>query len=119
MANKFEVGQVVTGKVTGIQPYGLFIALNKELQGLVHISEITNGYVSNIYDHISIGKEVKVKIISMDGPQKISLSIKATENNQEKASNPFSTESENQQIGFDSLKEKLPQWLKQASKELK
>lgn len=39
MAAKFEVGSVYTGKVTGLQAYGAFVALDEETQGLVHISE--------------------------------------------------------------------------------
>ena len=38
--SKFEIGTVTKGKVTGIQPYGAFVALNEETQGLVHISEV-------------------------------------------------------------------------------
>ena len=41
MTKKYEVGEELSGKVTGIQPYGAFVALDEETQGLVHISEIT------------------------------------------------------------------------------
>ena len=40
MVKKYELGDVLTGKVTGIQPYGAFVALDDNTQGLVHISEI-------------------------------------------------------------------------------
>ncbi|GAA3320059.1 hypothetical protein GCM10020331_029500 [Ectobacillus funiculus] len=45
MLDKYHRGTVVKGKVTGIQGYGAFVALDESTQGLVHISEITNGYV--------------------------------------------------------------------------
>lgn len=48
MARKYEVGEELTGNVTGIQPYGAFVALDEETQGLVHISEITYGFVKDI-----------------------------------------------------------------------
>ena len=48
--SKLEV--LLTGKVTGIQPYGAFVALDEQNQGLVHISEITHGFVKDINDHL-------------------------------------------------------------------
>lgn len=46
----FKVGDVVSGKVAGIQSYGAFVALDNSTQGLVHISEITHGFVKDIHD---------------------------------------------------------------------
>jgi general stress protein 13 len=66
MSNKFELGTVLTGKVTGIQPYGAFVALDEETQGLVHISEITHGYVKDVNEHLKMGDEVQVKVLSVD-----------------------------------------------------
>ena len=54
MSGKFEVGSVVTGTVKGIQPYGAFVALDENTQGLVHISEVTHGYVDKLKDLISM-----------------------------------------------------------------
>ena len=45
MTKIYRVGDIVTGRVTGIQPYGIFVELDENTQGLVHISEITYGYV--------------------------------------------------------------------------
>lgn len=119
MTSNIENGQVIEGKVTGIQPYGAFISLNSKTQGLVHISEITNGYVKNIHDHLSIGDEVKVKVLEVSEEQnKISLSIRATE------SKPTTTETSNESnnanaaedhaVGFHTLKEKLQEWIDQS-----
>ena len=52
MSENIDTGSIVTGKVTGIQPYGAFVALDENTQGLVHISEITHGYVKDINDHL-------------------------------------------------------------------
>ncbi len=80
MATKFEVGSVYTGKVTGLQAYGAFVALDEETQGLVHISEVTHGFVKDINEHLSIGDEVQVKVLAVDEEKgKISLSIRATQ----------------------------------------
>src|SRR5690606_30864802 len=78
MNKKYEVGEVVTGKVTGIQPYGAFVALDDSTQGLVHISEITYGFVKNVEDYLKVGDEIQVKILHIDeSTEKISLSTRA------------------------------------------
>lgn len=71
-----EVGSIVEGKVTGIMPFGAFVALEGNKSGLVHISEITREYVENINDYIKQGDTVKVKVTAIDKAGKISLSIK-------------------------------------------
>ena len=77
MTKTFKVGDVVTGKVTGIQPYGAFVSLDEQTQGLVHISEITYGYVKEVGEFLTVGQEVEVKILEIDEEaSKISLSIR-------------------------------------------
>ncbi len=71
-----EPGKIVTGKVTGISPFGAFISLGEGKTGLVHISEVALAYVKNVSDFLKENDEVKVKIISIDESGKISLSIK-------------------------------------------
>lgn len=74
-----EVGQVLKGKVTGIQSFGAFVALDGEnTQGLVHISEVSNTYVKDIHDFLTVGQEVEVKVIKVDeASHRISLSMRA------------------------------------------
>ncbi|WP_066314186.1 S1 domain-containing post-transcriptional regulator GSP13 [Bacillus sp. FJAT-29814] len=128
MTEKIETGSILTGKVTGIQPYGAFVALNGNTQGLVHISEITHGYVKDINDHLKVGDEVQVKVLSVDeAAGKIGLSIKATEEPPAqqvvKAKRPrkrqaaaIVPEIEGQQ-GFNTLKDKLQEWIDQSQRE--
>lgn len=71
-----EPGKIVTGKVTGISPFGAFVSLGDGKTGLVHISEVALTYVKNVSDFLKENDEVKVKIISVDKNGKISLSIK-------------------------------------------
>lgn len=86
MSEKFQVGQIMEGKVTGIKPFGAFVALDETTQGLVHISHITHGYLENINDAIKVGDIVKVKVIAIDTEKgKISLSIKETQEKPAKA----------------------------------
>ncbi len=72
---QLEVGQVVNGKIIKITKFGAFVELESKINGLVHISEISNSFVSDISNFFKIGDDVKVKILNInDG--KINLSIK-------------------------------------------
>ncbi|WML44902.1 S1 domain-containing RNA-binding protein [Neobacillus sp. PS3-40] len=70
-----EVGSKVTGKVTGITNFGAFVELPGGTTGLVHISEVADSYVKDVNDHLKVGDQILVKVISeKDG--KTALSIK-------------------------------------------
>ncbi|MFK2826547.1 S1 domain-containing post-transcriptional regulator GSP13 [Bacillus sp. B190/17] len=116
MENQIEQGQIIKGKVTGIQPYGAFIALDNGTQGLVHISEITHGFVKDIHEYLQVGEEVKVKVMSVNKDEgKISLSIRATEEMKLSVPQPVRRLkiSENSE-GFNTLKDKLQEWIDQS-----
>lgn len=126
--NSYNVGDVVNGKVTGIQPYGAFVALNDTTQGLVHISEIAHGFVKDVNDHLAVGDEVAVKVLSVDEENgKISLSIKATQEAPAAEEKPKQTRKKERRpaaaaqqtndtpAGFNSLKEKLEVWINQSA----
>jgi Ribosomal protein S1 len=71
-------GTVLKGKVESLMPYGAFVSLPENLSGLVHISQISQKRIKKPSEVLSVGDEVKVKILNTnDG--KISLSIKAVE----------------------------------------
>ena len=70
-----EVGTVLEGKVSGIAAFGAFVELPDGKTGLVHISEVSTEYVSDVKDHLKEGQKVKVKVIGTNNG-KISLSIK-------------------------------------------
>ncbi|MEN1966449.1 S1 domain-containing RNA-binding protein [Lentibacillus sp. N15] len=71
-----EVGSKLQGKVTGITNFGAFVELGEGKTGLVHISEVADNYVKDINDHLSVGDEIKVKVINVEKDGKIGLSIK-------------------------------------------
>ena len=73
---QLEVGAIVEGKVTGFTAFGAFVDLEGGKKGMVHISEVASEFVKDIKDHLKIGQDVKVKIISIGDDGKISLSIK-------------------------------------------
>ncbi|NLL62692.1 MAG: S1 RNA-binding domain-containing protein [Ruminococcaceae bacterium] len=84
-----ELGQILDGKVTGLTKFGAFVELADGISGMVHISEIASTFVKEINDFLTVGQEVKVKVINIDEAGKIGLSIKQAEpnfDNQEKAS---------------------------------
>ena len=73
----YEVGQIVTGKVVRIIDFGAFILIDKDLEGLVHISEVSVKRINSLEDVLSVGDNVNVKIIKLTKhDQKIGLSIK-------------------------------------------
>lgn len=72
-----KIGDIVTGTITGIQPYGAFVQIDSQTQGLIHVSEIKAGFVKAIDELFSINQQVTVQIIDIDGYSgKISLSIR-------------------------------------------
>ena len=73
---EFAVGAILEGKVTGITKFGAFVALPGGKSGLVHISNISDSYVSDINEFLTVGQEVKVKVIGIDESGRINLSIK-------------------------------------------
>lgn len=77
VGNKYNIGQVIEGKVVQIKEYGAFVELEAGLDGLVHISEIANKRVENVSDELAVGQLIKAQIMDIDAERKrISLSIK-------------------------------------------
>lgn len=80
MVDKYAVGDVVSGVVTGVVDFGLFLKLEDGLEGLVHISEMDWALIENPKELFSAGERVQAKVIEVkDG--KVSLSIKALKEN--------------------------------------
>ncbi len=74
---KFKVGDIVKGTVIRLVPFGAFIELEKGLDGLVHISQISNVRIAKPADVLEVGQEVETKIVEFNiETKKISLSIK-------------------------------------------
>ena len=71
-----EVGNVFEGRVTGVKPFGAFVALPEGRVGMVHISEVSNEFVQDINTVLHDGDAVKVQVINIAPDGKIALSIK-------------------------------------------
>lgn len=112
-----KIGEVLEGVVTGIQPYGAFISLGDDLQGLIHVSEIQSGYTKNIQDVLQIGEKIQVQVIDIDEySQKISLSRRTLEeqfvNTGARKKRYFTNK--HKKIGFSTIREALPHWTEEA-----
>ena len=76
---QIEEGAIFSGKVTGLTDFGAFVELEGGKTGMIHISEVASNYVKDIREHLSVGQEVKAKVITVSPEGKISLSIKRLE----------------------------------------
>lgn len=78
MASKYRIGQLVKGKVSKIASFGAFVELEGGIDGLVHISQISDERVQKVRDVLQPGQEVEARVIKIDHVErKIGLSIKA------------------------------------------
>ena len=73
---ELEVGTLYTGKVVRIVDFGAFVNVLPGKDGLVHISQISEERVNNVSDHLTVGQEVKVKVLEVDRQGRVRLSIK-------------------------------------------
>ena len=135
MAENFEIGSIIEGKVVRIKPFGAIVSLGGNRQGLVHISQIANSFVQDINEHVKVGDIVKVKILSIDeASNKIALSIREAlpqEKSKEETNGPRHREQKNnyeprgQKQGHNAdngnnpalsdFEEKMKEWMKQAN----
>lgn len=78
IAKKFPVGSVVKGKVSKIASFGAFVELEDGVDGLVHISQISDQRIEKVKDALDVGQEVEARIVKVDrGERRIGLSIRA------------------------------------------
>lgn len=76
MALELEVGAILEGKVTGVKKFGAFVLFENGKTGMVHISEVSNGFIEDLSTVLTEGEMVKVKIMNIGNDGKIGLSIK-------------------------------------------
>lgn len=79
ITREIEVGQIYSGRVTKLMPFGAFIDIGGGKQGLLHISKISNKRVEHIEDVLAVGDEVDVKVTNIDNQGKIDLNMKDLE----------------------------------------
>src|SRR5262245_41110917 len=74
---KYSAGEIIAGQVTKLVPFGAFVRVAAGIEGLVHISEISDQHIETPESVLSVGQEVRVKVIEVDVPRRrISLSMR-------------------------------------------
>lgn len=100
-------GEIVYGKVTNILGYGAFVSVG-EYDGLIHISEFSDNFVRNIDDYVSVGQQVKLKVLDVDEKTKrLRLSYKFLNK-----SRGIKGEVPKYKIGFQTLKDNIDKFVK-------
>lgn len=72
-----EAGKKVKGKVTGITNFGAFVRLEDGSNGLIHISQVSDDFVSDVHQFLSVGQDVEPTVLSVDEKGRISLTLKS------------------------------------------
>ncbi len=114
---KYRKGRVVRGTVTGIESYGIFVSFDEYYSGLIHISEISHGFVKDINNFVKIGETIYVEILDVDESScHLKLSIKNIVykiKNKQAKKRIIETKH-----GFRTLAYKLPIWIDQSLKKI-
>lgn len=107
--SKYKIGSIVTGTVTGIEKYGVFVNLDDYYSGLIHISELSYNYVSDVNDYVKLGETIKAKVIDVDDDTfHVKLSIKDINHRHKLRKKTPIVEIGS---GFEILKDHLDEWI--------
>ncbi|MDY0295062.1 MAG: S1 RNA-binding domain-containing protein [Acholeplasmataceae bacterium] len=108
-----KINDQIICKITGIQSYGVFVSY-QEYSGLIHISELSDQYVSSIEEILCVGDEVEVVVLEIDEEQKrLKLSYK-----QANPVHPKIQKMVKIKIGFHTLSKALPHWVEKAKQRI-
>ncbi len=110
-----DVGSEVEGKITGITKYGAFVDLGQNCVGLIHISQVSDTYVTDINQHLKVGDVVKVKVLGLVKEGKYDLSIKMVGKEIRERKRP---DGEKEKPIPGSLEDKLTRFLKDSEERL-
>jgi len=107
---KYQIGQVVKGKVTKIMPFGVFVELDKDIQGLCHIMELSHQAVRNPEEVVKPGEEREFKIISIEpADHRLGLSLKQLEEAPKKKEEASAEEIKAEEKPANAPQESAPQ----------
>ena len=110
---KYGKGEIADGVITGVESYGFFVDIDDGNKGLVHISEISDGFVKDINELVKVGDTIKVEIIEVLDDNQYRLSVKNT-----CGFNKKYTEIRETPLGFNTLKKLLPTWIEKKIEEI-
>lgn len=113
--NSINVGNIVKGQITGVTPYGVFISLEDDYSGLVHISEVSDKFVKDLSKLFNIGDIINVKILDIDEDKReVKLSIKKIDYKVEESLSRIPETGS----GFGLLEKNLGKWTTSKLKEI-
>lgn len=116
--SKIKKGRIIRGTVSGIESYGVFVSCDDYYTGLIHISEISHGFVKNITDFVKIGDLIFVEVLDVDEELgHLRLSIKNIEYKKNIAIKRRKINETS--LGFKTLEYKLPFWIEESLKKIK
>ncbi len=109
---KYEANEIVQGTVTRILPYGAMMVFEDETMGLLHISEISNFFIRNIYRYLKVGAVYQVKVLSYDNEKNfLKVSLKSL-TEEERKMNITLSERNKSLIDSKLLISKINDWIK-------
>lgn len=115
---KYRVGNIIKGTVTGIESYGVFVSFDEYYSGLIHISEISHGFVKSVGDYVKIGDSIYTQVLEVDSEQsQLKLSIKNI--NYKVIKSRGGKKIRETKSGFNTLEYKLPIWINEKLSKLK
>lgn len=113
---RLKENDIIKVKITGIQNYGAFADVEGEYNGLIHVSEISYGYVKNIHEFLNVGDNIYAEVVGIDDDNKrIKLSIKDIDYKKNGTKLKRMAETKN---GFNPLKKNLDKWINEKIKEI-
>jgi len=111
-------GRIIRGTVTGIESYGAFVSFDEYFSGLIHISEISHGYVKDINEYLKIGDVIFTEVLSIDEEAgQLKLSIKNIDYKNKVAVRR--KQIKETPLGFRTLAYHLPIWIEDSVKKMK
>lgn len=106
---KYKKGSIIEGSVTGIENYGVFVNLDDYYSGLIHISEISHGFVKDVNSYVNLGDTIRVKVMEVDDNScHVKLSIKDIDY---RKTTPKRKKIEEVGSGFGILRDNLDGWI--------
>lgn len=109
-----KVNNIVEGQVTGVTKYGIFVSLCDNYTGMIHISEVSNKFISNLEEKFKVGDVIKVKILSINEDKlQVRLSLKRISQ-----MNKMNKSIKEKGKGFQPLSQKMPEWINKKIKDL-
>ena len=111
--NCIKKGDIIKGEVTGIENYGIFVHVENEYDGLIHISEVSEEFVRDVKSYVEIGEIIYCQVLEVLEPdKKLKLSIKDINYK----SIPINKDIQETRLGFLPLKEHLDSWMEEKLK---